>query len=48
MDAEFIDKTRYSWEEYLKTNPDIKTAEEMMSVLYKTARDKILGLRQEE
>lgn len=43
LDAEFIDKTGYSWEEYLRTNPDIKTAEELMSVLYKTARDKILG-----
>lgn len=43
LDAEFMDKTSQSWREFLESNPNLRTAEEIMPVLYKTAREKILG-----
>lgn len=43
LDAEFMDKTSHSWREFLESNPNLRTAEEIMPVLYKTAREKILG-----
>lgn len=43
LDAEFMDKTSYSWREFLELNPNLRTAEEIMPVLYRTAREKILG-----
>ena len=45
LDSEFIDLTtkNYMWEELLESNPNLRTAQEIMSVLYKTAREKIIG-----
>lgn len=43
LDAQFIDTTRYSWTEFLNSNPNLRTAEEIMPVLYKSARDQIIG-----
>lgn len=43
LDAEFMDKTSYSWREFLESNSNLKTAEEIMPVLYRTAREEILG-----
>ncbi len=43
LDAEFMDKTSYKWEKFLEVNPNLRTAEEIMPVLYRTAREKILG-----
>lgn len=43
LDAEFMDKTSHSWREFLESNPNLRTAEEIMPVLYRSAREKILG-----
>ena len=43
LDAQFIDTTRYSWTELLNSNPNLRTAEEVMPVLYKSAREQIIG-----
>ena len=43
LDAEFIDATRYIWAELLDSNPNLRTAEEIMPVLYKSAREQIIG-----
>ena len=43
LDAQFIDTTRYSWTELLNSNPNLRTEEEIMPVLYKSARDQIIG-----
>lgn len=43
LDAQFIDTTRYSWTELLNSNPNLRTAEEIMPVLYKSAREQIIG-----
>ena len=43
LDAQFIDSTRYGWTELLSSNPNLKTAEEIMPVLYQSAREKIIG-----
>ena len=44
LDETFIDGTfGYSWKEVLEQNPDIKTADEIMPILYKSAREKIIG-----
>lgn len=45
LDAQFIDKTRYYiWTELLNSNPNLRTAEEIMPALYKSAREQIIGL----
>lgn len=43
LDAQFIDTTIYSWTELLNSNPNLRTAEEIMPVLYKSARNQIIG-----
>lgn len=43
LDAEFIDVTSYRWREFFESNPNLRTAEEIMPVLYRTAREKIIG-----
>ena len=43
LDAQFIDTTRYSWTELLNSNPNLRTAEEIMPVLYRSAREQIIG-----
>ena len=43
LDAEFVDATRYRWTELLDSNPNLRTAEEIMPVLYKSAREQIIG-----
>lgn len=43
LDAQFIDATRYSWTELLNSNPNLRTAEEIMPVLYRSAREQIIG-----
>lgn len=44
LDAQFIDTTSgYSRTELLNSNPNLRTAEEIMPVLYKSARDQIIG-----
>lgn len=43
LDAEFIDETKYRWENLLNAKPNLRTAEEIMSVLYKSAREQIIG-----
>lgn len=43
LDAQFIDTTRYSWTELLNSNPNLRTAEKIMPVLYRSARDQIIG-----
>lgn len=43
LDAEFVDKTSYCWKELLNSNPNLRTAEEIMTVLYKSAREQIIG-----
>lgn len=43
LDAEFIDSTEYRWTELLNSNPNLRTAEEIMPVLYKSAREQIIG-----
>ncbi len=46
LDEAFIDGTfGYSWKEVLEQNPDKKTANEIMPILYKAAREKIIGYR---
>ena len=43
LDAQFVDTTRYSCIELLNSNPNLRTAEEIMPVLYKSAREQIIG-----
>ena len=43
LDAQFIDTTRYSWTELLNSNLNLRTAEEIMPVLYRSARNQIIG-----
>lgn len=43
LDAQFIDKTGGEWTELLNSNPNLRTAEEIMPVLYKSAREKLIG-----
>lgn len=43
LDAQFVDTTRYSWTELLNSNPNLRTAEEIMPVLYKSAREQIIS-----
>ena len=43
LDAQFIDVTGDNWTELLKSNPNLRTAEETMHVLYQSAREKIIG-----
>ncbi len=44
LDAEFIDVvTDDLWTEFLETNPNLRTAEEIMPVLYKMAKEKIIN-----
>lgn len=43
LDAQFVDLTRYSWIELLNSNPRLRTAEEIMPLLYKFAREQIIG-----
>ena len=43
LDAQFIDTTAYIWTELLKSNPNLRTAEEIMPELYKSAREQIIG-----
>ena len=45
LDAQFVDTTRSSlkWIELINSNPNLRTAEEIMPVLYKSAREQIIG-----
>lgn len=43
LDAQFIDTTIYSWTKLLNSNPNLRTAEEIMPALYKSAREQIIG-----
>ena len=43
LDAQFVDTTRYSWTRLLNSNPNLRTAEEIMPVLYRSAREQIIG-----
>ena len=43
LDAQFIDTTRYSWTELLNSYTNLRTAEEIMPVLYRSAREKIIA-----
>lgn len=43
LDAQFVDTTGYIWTELLNSNPNLRTAEEIMPVLYKSAREQIIG-----
>lgn len=44
LDAEFIDGiVGYMWTEIFESNPNLRTAEEIMPVLYRNAREIILG-----
>lgn len=43
LDAQFIDTTRYRWTGLLKSNLNLRTAEEIMPVLYRSAREEIIG-----
>lgn len=49
LDAQFIDMTRnYKWTEVLNSNPNLRTAEEIMPVFYKTAREGIIGFQNDD
>ena len=43
LDAQFVDRTSHKWIELLNSNPNLRTAEEIMPVLYKSAREQIIG-----
>lgn len=43
LDAQFFDTTRYSWTELINSNPNLRTAEKIMPVLYRYAREQIIG-----
>lgn len=43
LDAQFIDETREAWVDVLTANSNLRTAEEIMPVLYQSARERILG-----
>ena len=43
LDAQFIDATTGEWTELLNSNPNLRTAEEIMPVLYRSAREQIIG-----
>ena len=48
LDAQFVDTTRYSWTELLNSNPNLRIAEEIMPVLYRSAREQIIGYSNED
>ena len=43
-----VDTTRYSWTELLNSNPNLRIAEEIMPVLYRSAREQIIGYSNED
>ena len=48
LDAQFVDTTKYVSEKLINSNSQLKTAEEIMTVLYKFAREKIIGYPNDE
>ena len=48
LDAEFIDEINYDWQKLLGTNSNLKTADEIMPVLYENAREKILKYKNDD
>ena len=48
LDAQFIDTTKYVSEKLINLNSQLKTSEEIMTVLYKFAREKIIGYPNDE
>ena len=48
LDAQFVDTTKYVSEKLINLNSQLKTSEEIMTVLYKFAREKIIGYPNDE